>query len=296
MKIEIAPESTPDRPRSPGRGGLSLDAMGRGKRWDADLRRAIVSMCARGMHHDEVAWHTGVSARTVSRVIAQRKQHGEAAEEARRAMPPEDDARRMDFWVKIARLKAQGRTHAEVEAQLPPDDARALWVVDMCVAFGSSVTAPAEHGRFVARAGPESLFAAFSALFPDLCVLEAAEKKACKGMQKVSISFFNRALEDSGGVERQRADQQRAKIAPEMVECKLDERPLRHVGASSYREANAEDAAHGCDTKGGAHKSGDRAVQEGAEDSESTGSANLCFQVGDELYRVMDQAYERANM
>ena len=178
--------------------------MGRGKRWDADLRRAIVSMCARGMHHDEVAWHTGVSARTVSRVIAQRKKHGEAAEEARRAMPPEDDARRMDFWVKIARLKAQGRTHAEVEAQLPPDDARALRVVDMCVAFGSSVTAPAEHGRFVARAGPESLFAAFSALFPDLCVLEAAEKKACKGMQKVSISFFNRALEYSGGFERQR--------------------------------------------------------------------------------------------
>ena len=179
--------------------------MGRGKRWDADMRKAIISMCLHGLQIDQVARLTGASQRTISRVMLERRQNGDQVAEARRAPPPEHDARRLDFWARIEQLRLeQGCTQAEAEANLSPDDVRAVRIVDMCVFFANALTVGAEHGRFVARAGPDSIFAAFSALFPDLCVLEEAERKACAGMDKVTISFFNRALEYSGGFERQR--------------------------------------------------------------------------------------------
>ena len=162
-------------------------------------------MCLRGLQVDQVSRLTGASQRTISRVMLERKQNGDHVAEARRAPPPENDARRLDFWARIEQLKLeQGCTQAEAEANLSPEDVRAVRIVDMCVAFANALTVGAEHGRFVARAGPDSIFAAFSALFPDLCVLEEAEKKACAGMNKVTRSFFNRALEYSGGFERQR--------------------------------------------------------------------------------------------
>ena len=49
--------------------------MGRGKRWDADMRKAIISMCLHGLQIDQVARLTGASQRTISRVMLERSFH-----------------------------------------------------------------------------------------------------------------------------------------------------------------------------------------------------------------------------
>ena len=75
---------------------------------DADLRRAVITMCNRGMSHDDVAKFTGVSPRTVSRILWELKKLGDKAVMHKRTRLPEHDSRKADFWIKLANVKDNG--------------------------------------------------------------------------------------------------------------------------------------------------------------------------------------------
>jgi hypothetical protein len=188
----------------------------RGKRLDADLRRAVITMCNRGMSHDNVAKFTGVSPRTVSRILWELKKLGDKAVMHKRTRLPEHDSRKADFWIKLANVKDNGLEYMALggaadgclapgqEALSQQHDLLPLGIVELCVSFGRAVTVEAEAGCFVARQGPDSIFAAFSKLCPSLCILEDKGRKARTRPEKVSSLFFNKALEHCGGFERQK--------------------------------------------------------------------------------------------
>ena len=177
----------------------------RGKRWNADLRKAITTMVNRGMAHDEVAKCTGVSVRTVSRIMWEIKKFGEKAVLEKRARPPDEDSRKIDFWIKVSNLKAgPGLPSVDDGNGGNMDEIARQRMIDLCISFGRSVTIEAEPGRYVARLGSDSLFSSFCKLFPEFCVMSDADKKTRSSTDKVTVQFFNKALEHCGGFERQR--------------------------------------------------------------------------------------------
>jgi len=64
---------------------------------------------------------------------------------------------------------------------------------DASVPFANALTVGAEQGRFVARAGLDSISAA--SLFPDLCVLEEAGRKACAVTPQLTDMGWGRSLD-----------------------------------------------------------------------------------------------------